>query len=314
MTKLIGQFKRYEGTNGEVEWAAGATVTIALVDGQKVSEGGLAVEVPATTFVCDEQGRVPEGTEIIGNDKLWPEGTCYKISVADECADSLANLYGYRAITGSDVDLSALELNPFHTGAWAPPEPAPIPFPVPIPTRRQTPCSPKKAGVNYQGFHAIVITPPPQMEAVCAIPQLSAENTPFGRVPGSFCVSAFMLPFAAVVNWVSIKVDTPKAGSSALGLYDWTGKQVCSARIDTSRPDEAEGDLGREIPLEPGEYFLAWSGVRGVKLYSVGQNHGQFRVGSIDVPDGTKVLPTTIELTRIKPCHSLVPPAVYFKA
>jgi hypothetical protein len=329
MTKITGRFKRAEetGANGKTStvWAAGAKVTISLLDGQEValSRGGPVLEeFPTTTIVLDDEGRIPEGTEIIGNDVLWPEGTCYEISIDDEWANSLADLYGYATIEGTEVDLSAFELNPFHAGARPAYRPSPVPFPTPAPTRRTLPSS-RKAGVNYRGFYAVTINPP-SMTGTCTTPDISRSTNAFQKA-GEFCVTAFTLPISAVIGCASIKIETAQLGHRVLiGLYDYAGARVCSAEISTDKPDVATGELEREFTLKPGEYFLGWAGSRDIRLRSIGENQGQFdlgnvggggvSLGTIGVPMETTELPERIDLTRINPCHSFVPPMVYFKS
>ncbi len=325
MTRITGRLKRAEtDADGKIstEWAAGAKVTISLLEGQQValSKGGPALkEFPTTTIVLDDEGRIGEGTEITPSDALWPEGTCYEISV-DDVEDSLANLHGYAAITGTEFDLSTLELNPFRVGVRAAElwQPDVVPFPIPVPKgRTRTPLSSRKAGVNYHGFFAVTINPP-SVIGTCVTPDISRSNGAFGKAGGDFCVAAFTLPISAVVGCASVKIETAQPGHRVLvALYNHMGERVCSAQINADKSVVATGELGREFALKPGEYFLGWAGSRDVKLCSVGENQGQFDLGNtrgtLGVPVGTTELPEKIDLTRINPCHLFVPPLVYFK-
>jgi hypothetical protein len=319
MTNLTGRFKRSEETdaNGKTSttWAAGATVTISLLDGQEValSKGGPVLkEFPPITFALDCEGNVPEDTEITGSDKLWPEGILYEISIYDEWDEnSLANVHGYRVIEGTEVDLSALELDPFRIGArvaYDQPRPIPFPLPTPVPMQR-TPLSSRKAGINYHGFYAVTIAPP-AVTGTCVTPDIARSASEFGK-GGEFCIAPFTLSLPAVVGSASIKIETPQFGHRVLvALYDHAGKRVCSTKISTDKPDEAKGDLERELPLKPGEYLLAWAGSRDIRLRSLGENQGQFHVGTISVPVGTTELPEKIDLTQIRR-HSSVPPLIF---
>jgi len=310
MPKIIkGLFKQFDG-----EAAAEALLTLSLSQKATVIATGAKAEDQIRIYL-DEDCKIPEDTEVFGNDELKPEGTFYTFDLRDNRLHPLYSDEAWLKITGkSPVDITDL----IQEG----PTPELIVEPVPvIPARRALP-SLRKPGTNYSGFVGGVIRPPASI-AACALPPLQ-ESTIFGR-RAAFGVFRFTLPFRAIVSRASINIETPQLGNRVLvGLYDAEGSKVCSTSIDASNCNLATGELGGDVPLSAGEYSFAWTAATngGLRVYGIGQNLGQYELcnaaggaivlGTASVPDGASELPD--KLGPVTPCSSYVPILAWFKA
>src|ERR1700737_4055480 len=95
MPKIIkGSFKRQLGFDDEpeqLEPAAGEIVTLRLSQQATVIATGAKVgggDRPSNGFQIelDENGEIPAGTEILGNDEVLPHGTFYEVELSYENA------------------------------------------------------------------------------------------------------------------------------------------------------------------------------------------------------------------------------------
>ena len=346
MKKLKGKFYRYNG-----EPAAGTILSLELSQAATVIATREELEARGNTphtqnrgvvyVELDENGCIPENTEIHANDELHPH-TAYYVggkylegpyempqNITAVCPeqpqdadddghvrvdDSRAFGGWYRIVGESPIDITALVRLP------AKPDYDTSRLEVP---RRSLPAV-RKPGVNYNGFVGGVIYPPTTTD-VCALPSLTANTGPFGRKAGAFSVYAFTLPTRAIVSRVSVVVDTPKHGRRVIvGLYDAAGKRRCAASIDASKCGAATGVFESDVTLDAGGLYLAWAETEsgGVKLTSIGsaashldlanEGEGAIVLGTVAVPDGTNTLPE--RLGTITPTSSFVPPLTWFKA
>jgi hypothetical protein len=198
-------------------------------------------------------GKLPSGACVRGNDEIEPEGSYYEVEA--EACDSRHN-YTYHyfnervEITGDE----AVDLTP-------PVEPEPEafdPYAHLSPRERDLMAvdgaivrdgTMKFGKKNRVGFFAGSIHCPTSSAGAVSLP--SGENGIFGVFP-------FSLPFAAVVNRVSILVDTADKGTATIGIYDASGSKRCDVSIDVSRSGLATGIFPNGVNLNEGDHFLAW--------------------------------------------------------
>jgi hypothetical protein len=180
--------------------------------------------------------------------------------------------------------------------------------------------APRKPGstANHIGFFGVTIGYPART-GTTAVPAISEQRV--------FGVRAFTLPFRAVIGCASIIVDSPALGKEVIvGLYDASGKRVCATAIDVSKGGVATGEFPIPVPLNAGDYLLAY----GVNRFS-----STFKVRSIEVESdqmsvvhagggatvfgfgkirGGDSLPEKLELEGVGFRAPVPPPLVYFKA
>ena len=220
MVKIYGKFLKRGNTN-EMVPAAGAYLRLTLKHDDedaefRVVENGKEVEIYDTDYsilLGYGDGSIPPGFCARANDELLPAGSYYDIEVED------ARYFNERVeITGDE----AVDLTP-------PPEPEPVildPYAGLSPRERELKAADgaivrdgtmKFGKKNRVGFFAGSIHCPTSSAGSVSLP--SGENGIFGVFP-------FSLPFAAVVNRVSILVDTGDKGTAvSVGLYDASGSK-----------------------------------------------------------------------------------------
>jgi uncharacterized protein YuzE len=198
----------------------------------------------------DENGKIPDGTEILANDELTP-GTYYNVTAEgihgihylDYYNESLKivgtspiNLNELVPIPADEVEKLQKAANPFYN----PPAPEPGPVAPPLPAKRVP-------GANYSGWWGGVVYPAGHGDCMT----IEREE----RYP-------FYLPFKAVVRQVSILVDVPHPGRGAtvtVGLQDVvSGKKVCTT-IKASKQGIVTAFFDEAVILNQGEHILSWS-------------------------------------------------------
>ncbi len=201
----------------------------------------------------DSDGRIPDGTEIVGNDELTPAGTAYHMSVYDCRLGYLKQYSGWIRITGDEpIDLSAIERE----------QHADIIDTTPLLKPRREPPSPRKPGTNCLGFFTGSINCP-ENTGCCTL-----------KPYGTFGVFAFTLPFPATVNYDSIFVAGVRRGRHVeVGLFDVSGNKVCSALIDTDHTGVRTGEFDDAVNLVPGDYFLGWASDAEIEVHSLGEGY-----------------------------------------
>jgi hypothetical protein len=202
-------------------------------------------------FRLDAYGRIRAGTQVIGNDELSGD-TSYRITVTATADTSRGfNPVCFREtpkITGdSPVDLNEIasrkpQVDP--DAHLSPRERALKAVDAAIMRDGSVRISKK----NRIGFFAGIHCPTSSAGSV-SLP--SSENGQFGVFP-------FTLPFSAVVNRVSILVDTAGKGAVAIGIYDAGGTKRGDVAIDLSRSGLATGIFPDKVDLCEGDYFLAY--------------------------------------------------------
>jgi hypothetical protein len=236
--------------------AAGACLSLTLEHDDPnaefiVIEEGEEVEYSGYRFMLGSSGELPSGACVRGTDEIQPAGSRYSLEVSQMRGTHFRHYYsrGQVEITGD----GPVDLTP-------PPEPEPEvidPFAGWSPRARELWAADaaivrdgtmKFGKKNRIGFFAGVQCPTSSAGSV-SLP--SGENGIFGVFP-------FSLPFAAVVNRVSILVDTADKGAVAIGIYDASGSKRSDVSIDVSRPGIAAGMFPNEVNLSEGDYFLAW--------------------------------------------------------
>jgi hypothetical protein len=257
-------------------------------------------------FTLDSDGRIPPGTEILGNDELTGN-TVYDVTVSTGLR---ACDYYYRQslkITGpGPIDINAIIPEGF------------VPEPEPEPVKPPRFVAPRKPGstANHVGFFGVTISYPPGTKSI-SVPSL--EQQVFG-------VCAFTLPFRAVVGCASIIVDSAAQGADnklIVGLYDASGKRVCATAVDVCN-GMATGEFETPVNLPAGDYHLAWGVARHsttlqircidvdrdqIHLVNAGGGATVFGFGKIRSGDS---LPEKLELDGV-PRAPIPPPLVYFK-
>jgi hypothetical protein len=286
-------------------------------DAKEIATGG---EVSNEIEIQLEDGAIPVGTEIFGNDELTPAGTYYDVTAKDpvgmhyvETHLKCLRISGKSPINLNDlIPMTEGELQELHKAAspyYNPPEEV---HRVRVPAPRK-PGSP----ANHFGFFGVTITYPAGTKAI-PVPAIAEEKL--------FGVCAFTLPFRAVVGCASIIFDSAAQGSDnklIVGLYDASGKRVCVTTIDVCS-GMATGEFDPPMPLPAGDYHLAWAVARHsaslqirtidvdrekMSLVNAGGGATVFGFGKIRSGDS---LPEKLELDGV-PRAPIAPPLVYFK-
>jgi hypothetical protein len=205
---------------------------------------------PTYEFDLDEDGRIPAGTVVVGNDELagntWyravatmPPPSNVSIGPNDSC----------RPVVYRNEELKIEGDAPIYLL----PEPEIVP-----PTPRELELAaivrdgtPRLGKKNRNGFFAgpIHYSPTTIADPVSA-PSLDR---------GEFGVLGFTLPTPAVVNRVTVQIDAASSGTLLVGLYNVNGSKVVETQIDLNQQGCATGIFASEVNLTEGDYFLAWA-------------------------------------------------------
>jgi len=285
--------------------------------GETISSNDV-IEIP-----LDENGAIPEGTQIAANDELEPAGTSYEVCV---------HLDSYRYVSANrhyivgegPINLNALPLASDVDKAEKEAADAAeevrererryelYPWLKPIPPR--TLPAQRKSGTNYLGFFAGPIHAPANVGSC---------TPPTGK---AFAVYGFTLPFKAVINCVSIYVSAVRPGLGhhvIVGLYEANGKKVCSTVLAASKAGISSAEFESAVNLSAGDYFLAWSASNEeIKVHSIGANYrDQFELANggegatvVGTASGLRGNTFPDTLGAFTPSPSVVPILAYFKA
>jgi hypothetical protein len=197
---------------------------------------------------------------------LDPSGTYYSVTAEGIYGIHYVDYYNecLKIVGKAPINLNALipitegelrELNEAASPYYNPPE---------VVRRIRVP-APRKPGstANHVGFFAVTIGYPART-GTTGVPAISEQRV--------FGVRAFTLPFRAVIGCASVIVDSPALGKEVIvGLYDASGKRVCATAIDVSKCGVATGEFPIPVPLNAGDYLLAY----GVNRFSSTHRGGE---------------------------------------
>lgn len=219
-----------------------ATLYLALSQDAKDRKTGERVE-RVIRIELNEDGTVPEGTEIPANDELKPSGTCYQVVVHnrfDTYFTEWLKIAGPTPINLNNLIPEAVE----PAEVEEEPEPEVEPTGPPLPSKRIR-------GAKYSGF-----CPGNMYGAVRDVGETAIRC-------GRKYSRGFFLPYKAVVRSVGLTVETVSQRCSYSVLVELHSvdddKRVCGATINIKEPGLPSAFLDETVILNPGEYVLRWS-------------------------------------------------------
>lgn len=282
MKTITGTFRHPDGAPASKE-----IVVFTLSQDAMIIGNGAQVEPLPIKIQLDANGAIPAGTQILANDELHPDGTYYHVRITS------GNGYyeQFQLIGSSPININALVPSPLNVAAGTQAKN------IELQTNGTDNVSQTKLNL-HSSDGSVTITDdghgdinlqssggggggggvPTSHVGFFAGP-IHAPSTQFASVPADvggtgLNLLAFTLPFNAVVNRVSIFVDTPASGGLVyVGLYDMGGNKICDVAINASSGGRATGVFPSTVNLMAGDYFFAWAGNQhGVQVHAIGVN------------------------------------------